>query len=50
MFEALRLIFVFALGLAIGAHIGIRAAFRAVNKALAIKALAIKRGEDGPHA
>jgi hypothetical protein len=45
MFEALRLIFVFVLGLAIGAHLGIRAAFRALNKALAIK-----RREDGPHA
>ena len=45
MFEAVRLIFAFALGLAIGAHIGIRVAFRAVNKAIAIE-----RGEDGPHA
>ena len=45
MFETLRLIFVFALGLAIGAYLGIRAAFQAVNKALAIK-----RREDGPHA
>jgi hypothetical protein len=45
MFETLRLTFVFALGMAIGAHIGIRAAFRAVNKALAIK-----HREDGPHA